>query len=127
MGTYTKLLNHSQKADAKPPASPPVKAKKLVTQKATYASKGLSKPLRRDLNSLPAMEAVEELAFKLRKIQKVRINGDVPPAWKKRLDDLAHELGIGKYELVMYIVGRFLGEVEPPGSQRPVYGKNKGD
>ena len=83
-----------------------------VTQKTTQVSKHLLKRLSKDLSKFPSVDEVEALAFQLRKETKARINADVPQAWKKRLDDLAHELGVGKYELVMYIIAQFLGEAK---------------
>ncbi|MBZ0280278.1 MAG: hypothetical protein K8L97_06030 [Anaerolineae bacterium] len=59
-------------------------------------------------------EIIENLAFRLRKVSKNKVNTEVPIEWKEKLDDLAHELGVGKYELLMYIIGLFLGEVETP-------------
>ena len=107
-----------ESATQKQAIEPSDKAKKSI-QKPTQVSKRLSKlPSKRlsksvsnNVSNLPTAEEVEELTFRLRKFPKVRINGDVPDEWKKRLDDLAHELGVGKYDLVTYVVAKFLGEV----------------
>ena len=61
-----------------------------------------------------SQEAVEELAFMLRKRQQAKINATIPIEWKDKLDQLAFRLKVGKYELLTYMVGGFLGEVEEP-------------
>jgi hypothetical protein len=65
---------------------------KAPTQHSTYLSKRPSKPLSKGLSKRPTTEDIEQLSFKLRKIPKSRINGDVPDLWKQQIDDLAHEL-----------------------------------
>jgi hypothetical protein len=67
-------------------------------------SKKVSNPL--------STEGIETLVFRLRKIPKSRVNADIPQAWKDRLDDMAHHLKVGKYDLLMFIIALFLGEVE---------------
>ena len=57
-------------------------------------------------------EEIELLAFRLRKDWKTKINTEVPEEWKKELDNLAHRLQVGKYDLLMYIVGQFLGKTQ---------------
>ena len=39
--------------------------------------------------------------------------GKLSGSGKKRLDDAAHELGVGKYDLLVYVIADFLGELEP--------------
>jgi hypothetical protein len=72
-------------------------------QKVAQTFEQLSNPL--------TTEDIEALAFQLRKLQKVKVNAEVPVAWKERMDDLAYQLGVGKYELLMYIIGEYLGEI----------------
>lgn len=75
----------------------------------------VSKPLSKGLSNVLTQDAVEELAFQLRKTTaKAKLNTTVPLEWKEKFDDLAFRLKVGKYELLTYIVGMFLGEVEPP-------------
>lgn len=57
-------------------------------------------------------EDIEGLKFRLRKVQKTKVNTEVPVEWKEQLDDLAYRLGVGKYELLMYIIGEYLGGIE---------------
>ena len=85
--------------------------------------KDLSKDTKKDLqvsihptanpstNPLPPADVVEEMMFRLRKVTKVRVNGDMPEDWKKEMDEYAHQAGIGRYSLVMYAVGKMLGKV----------------
>lgn len=80
------------------------------TQGVTQISKRLSKPLSK--SNFPTTEEIENLAFSLRKVTKARVNADIPHAWKKQLDDLAYRLEIGKYDLMLFIIARFLGEAE---------------
>lgn len=75
-----------------------------VTQQTEQMSKTPSIPL--------SSEAIEALSFQLRKVNKTKVNAEVPESWKQKLDDIAHQLGVGKYELVMYMIGHCLGEVE---------------
>jgi hypothetical protein len=94
-----------------------------VTQPATQKVPQISKPLSRRISKKISKlsrdnlnaEAIEQLAFQLRKTPKARINADVPQAWKTQLDNLAHELQVGKYELVMTIIKRFLDEMAADG------------
>ena len=92
-----------------PPPSMPKAVIKTDTQKVTQISKRVSKRL----SNLPSTEEIETFVFQLRKTPKVRANADIPQEWKKRLDDAAHELGVGRYDLLMYIIADFLGELEP--------------
>ena len=85
---------------------PKKKFEQKPAQKVEQRNAQLSKPLK--------AEAVELLAFRLRKTPKVKVNAEVPLAWKTQLDDLAHALHIGKYELVMYIIAHFLGKTDEP-------------
>src|SRR6185503_759416 len=78
-------------------------ATQTITQKVTHISKRLEAYL--------TTEQVEDLDYSLRKIAKVRVNADVPLEWKDRLDDLAYKLKVGKYELMLYVIASFLGEV----------------
>lgn len=57
-------------------------------------------------------QAVEDLSYDLRRVLKVKLNTEIPETWKKKLDSVALDLGVGKYELFAYIIGKFLGEVE---------------
>jgi hypothetical protein len=76
--------------------------------KATYPSKRLSS----FLSNRPSTDQIEQLSFELRKVRKFRVNADIPQAWKDELDDLAHELRVGKYELMTFVVGEWLGTVK---------------
>lgn len=85
---------------------------KEVTQLSKRSSKPLSRRLSKNLSNLPTTEEIEDLAFRLRKTTKIRVNADIPADWKKKLDDLAFRLEVGKYDVLMYIVALFLQEVE---------------
>ena len=67
------------------------------------------------LSKTLSAEVVEELAFGLRKGQKAKVNTEIPLAWKVELDDLAHRLKVGKYDLLMFVIGEFLGKVRRGG------------
>lgn len=84
----------------------PLPVTQLPTQTDTYLSKQIRKNLSTPINT----DAIEALSFQLRRTPKERVSADIPTEWKNQLDDLTHELKVGKYELVMYIIGRFLGE-----------------
>lgn len=99
------IPQHNPTKIAKPVAKTAV-VKQVTTQKLTHLSKDLSKSLSTD--------AIESLTFELRKIPKTRVNADIPNEWKERLDDLAHELRVGKYELILYIIGVYLGKIKSP-------------
>jgi hypothetical protein len=60
---------------------------------------------------LPTTDVVEMLTFSTRRDTKVKVNTEVPEIWKTKLDDIAHQLKVGKYELLAYIIGDFLDEV----------------
>lgn len=51
------------------------------------------------------------MTFKLRAIAKKRVTADIPEDWRDALFELAHEHKVGKYELIAFILGRFLGKV----------------
>ena len=93
--------------------SSPAQPEAAVTQPSTQLSNRVSKPLSKNLSRLPSAEEIEACSFRLRKTNKVRVNADVPEDWQKELADLAYQLGVGKYELNMYILGVFLGKIDP--------------
>ena len=88
-----------------------------VAQNRERKLKQVSKPSSRGVSKWSSnafkQEDVELLAFELRKVRKVKLNTEVPEDWKDKLDTLAHQLKIGKYDLLMYIIGLFLEEVKP--------------
>jgi hypothetical protein len=81
---------------------------KKVTYKPTQISKDLSKSLSKTIST----DDVELLDFQLRKVHKFRVNADIPEEWKEELDTLGFKLKVGKYELVTFIIGQFLGKVK---------------
>ena len=81
-------------------------------QKVAQNSEHVSKPLSKGMSKQLTTDAIEELAFRLRKTPQAKINATIPIAWKDKFDDLAFRLKVGKYELLTYIVGVYLGEVE---------------
>ncbi|MBZ0283152.1 MAG: hypothetical protein K8L97_20610 [Anaerolineae bacterium] len=91
-----------------------------IAQKPAQVSKPLSKSVNKSLNKglshHLSQDAIEELAFRLRKTPQSKINANVPLEWREKIDALAFQLKVGKYELLTYIVGVFLGEVEQPQS-----------
>jgi hypothetical protein len=62
---------------------------------------------------LPSRDAIQEFSFHLRDEFKVKVQAEVPADWQKELEDMAHRLDVGKLELYRYILGSFLGKVEP--------------
>ena len=78
------------------------------TQRATQYPTRKVTHLLKDLNT----EEIEKFAFDLRKKPKVRVNADVPAEWKDQLDSLAHQLKVGKYELLLYMIAFSLGKVQ---------------
>ena len=85
---------------------------KKVTQIATYKSTQISKGLSKHISKSISTDAVELLDFELRKVRKFRVNADIPGDWKEELDSLAFRLRVGKYELLTFVVGQFLGKVK---------------
>jgi hypothetical protein len=100
----------------KPLVAPAVPGEKtqagVKSQTKIQAVTQLSKRLSKKVSKSPSTEEIEQLAFSLRKVVKVRVNADVPTEWKERLDDLAHTLKVGKYDLMLYVIAQFLGEGE---------------
>ena len=82
-----------------------------IAQNVEQVSKPLLNPLSERL-SKASQEEVEEVSFKLRKVQKVKFNTELPIEWKVALDNLAHRKGVGKYELGTFLIGLALGEIE---------------
>ena len=97
---------------------PPVKEQKTLlgrdAQKVAHKPAQLSKPLSKNLSKSLSQDAIEELAFRLRKTPQSKINANIPLEWREKFDEIAFKLKVGKYELLTYIVGVFLGEVEQP-------------
>ena len=87
------------------------KSKDLNKDLHKDTKKDVSKDLNQHTNQLPNTDKVEEMVFRMRKEPKVRVNGDLPVAWKVALDEYAHQAGVGRYHLVMYAVGKMLGKV----------------
>jgi hypothetical protein len=98
-------LATQSKAAAKAPNAKEVT--QVPTQKVTQISKTLSNFSMSDMTT----EQVEQLSFQLRKITKTRVNADIPDDWKDELDDLAHRLRVGKYELMLYLIALVMGKV----------------
>lgn len=96
------------------PIPKPEEKKEQVAQKTAQPSEQVSKRMSKSLSKSITQDAVEELAFSLRKTPQSKLNANVPIAWKDKLDDLAFRLKVGKYELVTYLVGVCIGEVDPP-------------
>ena len=116
---FTQLQKAKQQQDEVLEQATPLSAKeKRPLRRDAHApaqvSKNMSKPLSTVLSEKITQEAVEELAFRLRKTQQGKINANIPLEWREKFDDLAYRLKVGKYELLTYIVGMFLGEVEQP-------------
>jgi len=101
---------------------PPVKEQKTqsgrdaqkVAQNNEQVSKPLSKSLSKVLSNGLSPDAIEELGFRLRKTPQAKINATIPLDWKEKFDDLAFRLKVGKYDLLTYVVGVLLGEVDQP-------------
>ena len=83
---------------------PTTKVAQNNAQKVEQAYEQLSKGLSR--------EVIEVLAFGLRDKRKSKVNTEIPTEWKVEFDDLAHRLKVGKYDLLMFIVGEFFGKVK---------------
>lgn len=59
---------------------------------------------------LPSTDEVEEVLFRFRKEKRTRFSGAFPESWKTEMDEYAHKARVGKYDLIMYAVGKFLGK-----------------
>ena len=111
MGTYSQLMKQETKKESnrkERKLKPAQKSEQKVEQKPTQKSE--QKPLQTSGSLRP--EDIEMLAFRLRKRQKTKVNAVVPIEWKAKLDDIAHKLRVGKYDLIMYLIAQFLGETE---------------
>lgn len=60
---------------------------------------------------LPRTEDIETMTFNLRKVRKSKVNTAIAEEWKAELDTIAFELNVGKYELLEFIIGSFLGKL----------------
>lgn len=67
--------------------------------------------LEKRLGHIPTTEEIDFVTFKSKRLPKTRINGNVPVIWKEKLDVVADHLGVNKYDMVAYLIGKFLGEV----------------
>jgi hypothetical protein len=85
------------------------------TQRVTRNNTQVSKPAIRQVRKLPTTEEVEDLSYALRRVPKTRVNADVPQEWKDQLDEIAYQLRVGKYELMLYVIGEFLGQAAEQG------------
>lgn len=74
-------------------------------------SKDTSKGLSKDVSLSLDTDEIEAMAFELRKTTKTKVNTEIPEDWKKQIDELSFRHGVGKYDLMMYIIGKFLGRV----------------
>jgi hypothetical protein len=86
-------------------------SKKLSKGLSKKVSKGLSKKLSKGLSIPLDVDEIEAVSFKLRKIVKAKVNTEIPLDWKDQMDFISHKLGVGKYDLMMYLIGKFLGRV----------------
>lgn len=90
------------------------KAKDNPKDESKEKTKELFKDLqlaRQNNPNLPTADDVERMVFEYRKADKTRFNGDVPQEWKEELDAYADRIDVGKYNMIMYAVGKFLGKL----------------
>jgi hypothetical protein len=99
-----------QHASVKTPLEPTNAVAHKLERDSAHLLKPMSEPLSNGLSNFPSTEDIENLAFRIRKLPKQKVNTEIPLEWKKTIDDLAHTLRVGKYDLLMYILARFLGE-----------------
>ena len=99
----------------------------IFAQKVEQVSKPLSNGLSESTNkpqrarnstvpNLPTQEDIELMAFELRKAPKTKVNTEVVEEWKEELNKIAFNMHIGKYQLVEFIIGEFLGKVRRKNS-----------
>jgi hypothetical protein len=72
----------------------------------------------KNLSSYPSLgkDEIEEFSFTLRREHTVQVQALLPEDWKRELEDMAHDLHIGKLELYRFIYGEFLGKVKRQSS-----------
>ena len=95
----------------KKPSPPPDKATR-TREDSRDKARGQSRRPSQAAPSWPSRNEIQEFSFQLRDEMKVKVQAEVPPAWQKELDNLAHALGIRKLELYRFILGEFLGKVK---------------
>jgi len=123
-GTYSKLLGmktEKEKPGVKKPIPPEEDTKVDLTggrgveqdtaQNNEHKSAQVNEQTISPIPNLPSNDDVETLSFSTRKDPKVKVNTEIPIAWKADIDDIAHRLKVGKYELLAYIIGQFLNKV----------------
>lgn len=104
------LLNPETTQETKPSRNIKEKVAQIPAQKFEQTVEQVSKPV--------SSEAIEVLAFqlRLRKVNMRKVNTNLPEEWKDEIEEMAYKLHVGKYDLVMYMIGSFLGKVDPPKS-----------
>ncbi len=90
----------------------PVRESSRQAQRVTSREK-LRETKRIGLRQYPSRDAIQEFSFLLRDELKVKVQAEVPLDWQKELEDMAHQQDVGKLELYRYILGSFLGKIEP--------------
>jgi hypothetical protein len=76
-------------------------------------SRDVPRELPRDnARHLPSRREIQEFSFRLRDELKLKVQAEVPHAWQQELEEIAHQLNVGKLELYRYILGEFLGKVK---------------
>jgi hypothetical protein len=63
--------------------------------------------------SLPTRDAIQEFSFQLRDELKVKVQAEVPYGWQTELEEIARGLRVKKLELYRFIIGEFLGKINP--------------
>ncbi len=94
------------------------KSEQKVEQVNEQISRQLSKQVtkspdeksRKALSKQITTQSVEDMSYQLRRVLKNKVSAEIPEQWKRKLDGIAVDLNVGRYELVTYIIGLFLGE-----------------
>lgn len=60
----------------------------------------------------PSRDEIQYFSFVIRDAlrSKAKVQAEVPVAWAEELDEVCHNLRVGKLELYRYIIGAFLGK-----------------
>ena len=115
-GVFDQLQAEQEKQQKDVKKDVPPKIKKSSAQKSEHKSEQKSEhkiaqkddQLLERVSILPDGEKIEELSFRLRREKKVKVSTNIPESWKKDLDRLSAELGVGKYDLLLFIISTFL-------------------
>lgn len=107
----TNVLQKTQDDPIKVAQKPAQKVEQVRERLRIQVNKSSGEKKHKALSKQISTQSVEDMSYQLRRVLKNKVSAEIPEEWKKKLDGIAIDLGVGRYELLTFVIGLFLGEV----------------